>query len=275
MHKVFRKTKTLGTREITRRYGDNMKPNAKGIEIPLTTGGKPNLTQLTYILEAIEEKNNKTCWRSGRKPTDTSGCYNLGLSNKTFILCYNKITNEIILPESRNIPHIYNTVAMCHQMADFISYIPATSEQEELPKEISVLIPTLKGQLDKGLFDATMQIIESIDNSIHWMGSLNRKPTEYRIACGQTISNDEQLIYTVKHNNLRWNAYTQKKQATHSFMDGFIEALKAIKGNNSAAPTKQQDSRWNTKCSKCGNDAYDSGFTFECINGCMNATKKV
>ena len=135
--------------------------------------------------------------------------------------------------------------------------------------------------MDKAILMKVLQDVENIDPSILWKNG-GYKPTNlYRTHVGFIVC--RYIIYNSGTNELSnsmdpppipydlcsTKEFIQEIQKCRIPMNQLQLSNKVPGAFSTEVIT---DSKWNCKCSSCKQDAYDNGMSFECSNGCKQAT---
>jgi len=256
------------------------------IEIPCVLGTYDyDQAFLVDLLQEIENTDPKACWVSGAEKPTAYMPTNLGgnASGDASYLIYSATTNEL----GTSISTYLSTYPNCQlfnplgkplfinlivhnvvrsQVAPAPWLTPKTNKTPGWvttsldPEWLRVSIPS-QGDKAKAFFTE----IEQIDDTIRW--GAGKKPSESQNYYGDYI------YYNIANNRLYMSSKPVHESYTGFTATGmFLERLRELRSSVIIPAKPDKDSRWNCKCSRCKEDAYQSPFSFECSKGCTNAT---
>ena len=261
------------------------------IEIPCVLGTYDyDQAFLADILQEIENIDPKACWVSGAEKPTAYMPTNLGgnASGDASYLIYSTTTNELGTSSSTYL----STYTNCQLFTPlgkplFINLIVHNVVRSQVAPApwgttnaasvggASVRVPDTRYVVvvpeDNTKIEELMCGIETARPSISWING--KIPSEFMpMRSKGSLSN--YLIYNTKTNKIVQSMRNPSLDFTNIECDSTAQFLSCLIGGGiGISPTKpDKDSRWNCKCSRCKEDAYQSPFSFECSNGCKGAT---
>ena len=245
-----------------------------------------NPKDLDFLLETIEEIDPDIRWRHGELPTELDKHFistYIWYQTKDSTLCTSPQSHLATCSTTNNVTH-KDTASFLNHLKSFKYVnnhtsnpspipIPNGAHASKQPPTVEWLTVAAPGLLLRNTF---FRKIEKIDPTIKW-GS-GETPTGidasliegyiwYHVSSNILCTSPQSYLATCRTNKNYDNAHD------------FLAALKALKPttqmlttSSKVSSTSKSQSKWNCKCSRCKEDAYQSPFSFECENGCQGAT---